>query len=63
MAVYTPKIPRIRAIQALVNTDEILKGKFYLSAVSRAEEHIKAGRARRVKAADISDEYLEQEQG
>ena len=55
-------IPKIRAIQALRNTKFMQKGRFYLSPVDRANEHIKAGRARRVKAADISDEYLEQEQ-
>ena len=56
--IHRPNIPKIRAIQALQDTLHMQKGGFYLSLVARANEHIKNGRARRVKAADITDVYL-----
>jgi hypothetical protein len=56
--IHRPNIPKIRAIQALQDTLHMQKGGFYLSPVARANEHIQSGRARRVKAADITDVYL-----
>ena len=56
--IHRPNIPKIRAIQALQDTLHMQKGGFYLSPVARANEHIQNGRARRVKAADITDVYL-----
>jgi len=60
--IHRPNIPKIRAIQALQDTLHMQKGGFYLSPVARAKEHIQSGRARRVKAADITDVYLQLEQ-
>ena len=60
--IHRPNIPKIRAIQALQDTLHMQKGGFYLSPVARANEHIQNGRARRVKAADITDVYLQLEQ-
>jgi hypothetical protein len=56
--IHRPNIPKIRAIQALQDTLHMQKGGFYLSPVARANEHIQSGRARRVKAADVSDNCL-----
>ncbi|HBD23258.1 MAG TPA: hypothetical protein DC023_02405 [Oceanospirillaceae bacterium] len=56
--IHRPNIPKIRAIQALQDTLHMQKGGFYLSPVAKANEHIQNGRARRVKAADITDVYL-----
>ncbi|HCI03162.1 MAG: hypothetical protein CMH96_06155 [Oceanospirillaceae bacterium] len=60
--IHRPNIPKIRAIQALQDTLHMQKGGFYLSPVARANEHIQNGRARRVKAADINNVYLQLEQ-
>ena len=54
--IHRPNIPKIRSIKALQDT------LYMQSPIARANEHIQNGRARRVKAADITDAYLQLEQ-